>query len=110
MSAFPAETVEYNPDTYLPEWLEGRATKSNPLGLWVLCVSGRCSCGNMDWGVAPEWMVPGTFMTDTCHQCLGTMEYSEEWERVDRLVSDYSELNPGLVDPGTARSEGGDER
>lgn len=100
MSTFPAQAVEYDPDTYLPDWLENRSTRSDPLGLWVLCVSGRCTCGATDWGVAPEWMVPGTHMTSNCPECLGTMEYSEEWERVDRLVSEYSELNPRQDDAG----------
>ena len=94
MSVYPPETVEYDPDTYLPDWLASRSTRSDPGGLWVLCVSGRCTCGATDWGVAPEWMVPGTHMTSNCVECLGTMEYTEEWERADRLVSDYSELKP----------------
>ena len=86
--------VEHNPDTELPEWLDRRSTRADPFGLWVLCVSGRCSCGATDWRLAPDWMVPGTHLTDTCDGCLGTMEYSEQWERVDRVVSEYSALNP----------------
>jgi len=94
MNAFPEEAVEYDPDTYLPDWLAERSTRADPLGLWVLCVSGRCTCGNTDWRLAPRWMVPGTHMTDTCYTCMGTMEYTEEWERVDRLVDDYRDLHP----------------
>lgn len=109
MSVYSAETVEYDPDTYLPEWLEGRSTRSDPGGLWVLCVSGSCSCGNTDWRVAPRWMVPGTFMTDTCYQCMGTMEYSEEWVRADRVVSEYSELNPRAGDTATGHQGGGSD-
>lgn len=92
--------VEYNPeDSNLPEWLDKRSTRADRHGLWVLCVSGRCTCGNSDWRLAPDWMVPGTHMTDTCYACMGTMEYTEEWSRVDRLVDDYSELDPrGEVD------------
>lgn len=90
--------IEANPETCLPEYLEGASTKADDFGLWVLCVSGRCSCGNHDWGVAPDWKVPaewgGGYMTSSCMECLGTMEYSDEWERVDRVVPEYSDLNP----------------
>lgn len=90
--------VTWNPDTYLPDWMGDPATKADRCGVWVLCLSGRCSCGNWRYIVAPDWKVPaengGGYMTDECYECFGTMEFSEEWERVDRLVSDYSELNP----------------
>jgi len=94
VSVYPDDAVEYNPETDIPEWLDKRATRADPAGLWVLCVSGRCTCGESDWRIAPDWMVPGTHMTSQCPACLGTMEYSEEWERVDRLVTEYSELRP----------------
>lgn len=85
---------EFNPDTRLPEWIDRRSTVADAFGLYVLTVSGRCSCGASDWRLAPDWMVPGTHMTATCDGCLGTMEYSEAWERVDRVVDEYADLKP----------------
>jgi hypothetical protein len=96
--------------SHVPPKFQGIATKSDRFGLFVLTLSGRCSCGATDWGIAPDWKVPaergGGYMTSTCPECLGTMEHSEQWERVDRLVSDYSELKPRTVEPGTSQSEG----
>jgi len=83
---------------YVPPIFEGTEVKPDYDGLYVLTLSGRCSCGATDYGLAPEWKVAaehgGGYMTSNCPECLGTMEYSEQWERVDRLVSDYSELKP----------------
>jgi len=44
-------------------------------------------------------------MTTDCPECLGTIEYSEKWERVDRFVSDYSDLRPRKLRPDGGRSE-----
>ncbi|ELZ41875.1 hypothetical protein C472_00489 [Halorubrum tebenquichense DSM 14210] len=83
---------------HVPPKFQGTAVKADSFGLWVLTVSGQCSCGATDWGIAPDWKVPaehgGGYMTTTCPECLGTMEFSEQWERADRLVSEYSELKP----------------
>lgn len=94
-----SERVEPNPvDVPLPEWMEGTATKATGRGVFVLVVSGRCSCGNSKYHIAPDWKVPaewgGGYMTDQCLECLGTIEYSGEWLRVDRAVDDHSELRP----------------
>jgi len=82
----------------LPDWMGCPATKADQYGLYVLTLTGRCSCGNWRYIVAPDWKVPaedgGGYMTDQCHQCLGTMEFEERWERVDRLVSSYAALRP----------------
>jgi len=94
---------------HLPPKFEGTATKADGFGLWVLTVSGRCSCGATDWGIAPDWKVPaengGGYMTSTCYECLGTMEFSEQWERVDRFVSEYSDLKPRSLAAGTERTD-----
>lgn len=95
---------------HVPPKFQGTATRSDEYGLFVLTVSGRCSCGATDYGLAPDWKVPaengGGYMTSNCPKCLGTMEYSEQWERVDRFVSDYSELKPRQGDTDTDRSGG----
>lgn len=92
------EEIDANPDVYLPDYLESSSTKADRLGLWVLCVSGSCSCGYTDWGIAPSWKVPGEwgggFLMSQCPDCLGTVEYSDEWERVDRAARRYSDLRP----------------
>lgn len=107
------ERIDANPDTDLPDWMGNPSTKADPFGLWVLCVRGRCSCGYHGWGVAPDWKVPaewgGAFMTKSCPDCLGTVEYSDEWQRVDRLVSDYSQLKPCEVQAGTQQEDDTDE-
>lgn len=85
-----------NVEAALPEYLDGAPwTVDN--GIHILTLTGRCSCGNHDYRVVPEWKVPaeqgGGYMTSQCPQCLGTMEYSEQWERLDRVVNEYADLN-----------------
>jgi len=95
---------------HVPPMFQGTATKSDFDGLYVLTLSGRCSCGATDYGLAPDWKVPaergGGYMTSNCPECLGTMEHSEQWERVDRFVSEYSELKLRSLSAGTDQSEG----
>jgi hypothetical protein len=89
---------------HVPPMFQGTAVKSDFDGLYVLTLSGRCSCGASDYGLAPDWKVPaqggGGYMTSNCPECLGTMEFSETWERVDRFVSDYSDLKPRSLAQG----------
>ena len=96
---------------HVPAMFQGTAVKSDFDGLYVLTLCGRCSCGASDYGLAPDWKVPakggGGCMTSSCPECLGTMEFSETWERVDRFVSDYSDLKPRSLAPDTGRSGGG---
>lgn len=86
-----AENVELS----LPDYMDGVAWDVDA-GIWVLTLSGLCSCGHSEWRVAPGWKVPaehgGGYMTSECAGCLGTMEFSEQWERLDRVVGDYSDL------------------
>lgn len=86
-----------NVEQSLPDYLEGAPWNVDD-GIWILTMSGRCSCGNREWRVAPEWKVPaeegGGYMTSQCLQCLGTMEWDEHWERLDRIVDEYSDLRP----------------
>lgn len=87
-----------NPDSYVPEYIQGTSTMADQHGLHILWLSGRCSCGYGDSGLAPNWKVPaewgGGYMTTQCPECLGTVEYSEEWRRIDRFVPEYSDLKP----------------
>lgn len=89
---------EANPDTWLPDAIGDPPTLGTPHGLQVLYLTGRCACGHRRSGVAPDHKVPakwgGGYMTSDCSRCLGTIEYGEEWTRIDRVVSDYSVLRP----------------
>lgn len=89
----------------IPDYLGEPAAKIDG-GIWVLTVSARCKCGYSDYGVAPSWKVPaedgGGYLTSQCPGCLGTLEFEEKWERLDRLVTNYSDLKPGS---GSGRDE-----
>lgn len=106
-----SERIEANPDVYLPEWLDGVATKATPHGLFVLAVSGRCNCGNRRYYIAPDWKVPaewgGGYMTGSCSGCLGTMELSDEWLPVEQAVDSYADLQP--PDETAALEDTGDD-
>lgn len=89
-----------NVEAALPEYLEGAPWVVRN-GILILTLTGRCSCGNHEYRVAPDWKVPaengGGYMTSQCTQCLGTMEYDEQWERLDRVVDKYADLKPEVL-------------
>ncbi len=90
--SWPDDAVEFDPDTYLPDRFDSAPTRSDPVGLWVLTVRGQCRCGNREWRLARS-RVP-QHSTQDCLDCLGTMQLSKHWARVDRIVDEYVDLKP----------------